>query len=129
MQQVRECIDAIALRKGRAVLYLEFHPLTLAGGASYRYQYDVARRSVLDWLDAHAMPWSECGPIAEPRFRSSYLGQVYLDVPFDEALPRYRALRDFLEHPDGRMRHTGVRFYAMPLDYAKAGYAALALAY
>lgn len=129
MQQRREWIDAIALRKGRAVLYLEFHPLTVDGSAAYRYQSDAVRRSVLDWLDAHGMPWSECGPIAEPRVRQAYLGQVYLDVPFDETLPRYRALRDFLEHPDGRMRHTGVRFYAMPLAYAKAGYAALTLAY
>jgi hypothetical protein len=47
-----------------------------------------------------------------------YLGQVYIDVPYDESLSEYRELRDYLEHPDGTMRHDGVRFYAMPLDYA-----------
>ena len=25
--------------------------------------------------------------------------------------------RDYLEHPDGTMRHGGVRFHVMPLDY------------
>lgn len=129
MQQARECIDAIALRKGRAVLYLEFHPLTPRPGQVYRYETDPVRRAVLDWLDAHGMPWSECGPIAEPRPSHVYLGQVYLDIPYDESLPRYCALRDYLEHPDGRMRHGGVRFYAMPLAYAQAGCAAWPLAY
>jgi hypothetical protein len=47
-----------------------------------------------------------------------YLGQVYLDVPYDESLPEYCVLRDYLEHPDGTMRHAGVRFCVMPLDYA-----------
>ena len=76
-----EHIDAIARKKGRTVLYLEFHP-----------------QPFKKWRD--------------------YLGQVYIDVTYDENLPRYRTLRDYLEYPNGSIRHDGVRFYAMSLDHA-----------
>lgn len=31
-------------------------------------------------------------------------GQIYIDVPFDQALPEYRKLAGFLENQDGTMR-------------------------
>ena len=113
-----EHIDAIARRKQRAVLYLEFHPQPYAEWRKYRFEDDATRTAILEWLDAHGVPWARCGPFADPRVMAPYLGQVYLDVPYDESLSDYRALRDYLEHPDGSMRHDGVRFYAMPLDHA-----------
>jgi len=116
MPQLIEHIDAIARQKRRAVLYLEFHPAT--GWRHYRYQADAARDMVLAWLDAHQIGWQPCGPIADPCTMPPYLGQVYLDVPYDEALPAYRILRDYLELPDGSMRHAGVNFYALPLELA-----------
>lgn len=48
----------------------------------------------------------------------SWLGQVCLDLPYDEALPEVRVPRDDLEHPDGTMRHAGLRSLVMPLDHA-----------
>lgn len=113
-----EHIDAIARKKGRAVLYLEFHPKPSKEWRDYRYEDDPARTAVLAWLDAQGVPWVECGPFANPNLMAPYLGQVYLDVPYDDTLPEYRTLCDYLEHPDGSMRHEGVRFYAMPLDHA-----------
>ena len=113
-----EYIDAIARRKGRAVLYLEFHPKPFKEWRNYRYEDDLTRSTVLAWFDAHGVPWVECGPFANPNQMAPYLGQVYIDVPYDDTLPEYRALRDYLEQPDGSMRHEGVRFYAMSLDYA-----------
>lgn len=47
-----------------------------------------------------------------------YLEKVYLNVPYNESLPAYRALRGYREHPDGTMRYAGVRFYVMSLDHA-----------
>lgn len=113
-----EHIDAIARQKGRAVLYVEFHPQTFQAWRDYQYDEDPVRTSILTWFDAHGMTWRECGPYADPRVMMPYLGQVYLDVPYDESLPAYQVLRDYLELPDGSMRHVGVRFYVMPLDYA-----------
>jgi hypothetical protein len=113
-----EHIDAIARREGRAVLYLEFHPRPFREWRNYDYQGDPVRAAVLAWFHAHAVPWTACGPFADPRVMAPYLGQVYIDVPYDETLPEYRELRDYLEHPDGTIRHDGVRFYAMSLDHA-----------
>lgn len=113
-----EHIDAIARKKGRAVLYLEFHPQAHSEWRHYRIDDDAMRVSVLGWFDEHGVPWRECGPFANPNVMVPYLGQVYLDVPYDDSLPEYCLLRNYLEYPDGTMRHAGVRFYAMPLDYA-----------
>lgn len=111
-------IDAIERKKGRDALYLEFHPQPFSEWREYRFEDDPVRTEVLAWFDAHGVPWNRCGPFANPSRMVSYLGQVYLDVPYDESLPGYCALRDYLEHPYGTMRHAGVRFYVMPLDYA-----------
>ncbi|GGY46511.1 hypothetical protein [Pseudoduganella albidiflava] len=113
-----EHIDAIARREQRAVLYLEFHPRPRAEWRHYRFEDDATRAAILAWLDAHGVPWTRCGPFADPRVMAPYLGQVYLHIPYDESLAGYRVLRDYLEHPDGSMRHAGVRFYAMPLEHA-----------
>jgi hypothetical protein len=111
-----EYIDAIARQKGRAVLYLEFHPHGQWRG--YRYQDDCHRDALLSWLDGKGIAWHPCGPYADPAMILPWLGQVYVDVPFDEAVAAYRELRDHLEMPDGSMRQPGVRFYAMPLAFA-----------
>jgi hypothetical protein len=113
-----EHIDAIARRKQRAVLYLEFHPKPYSEWRNYSFQDDALRDRVLAWLETNGVPWTKCGPFADPRVMAPYLGQVYLDVPYDESLPAYCVLRDYLEHPDGSMRHEGVRFYAMTLEQA-----------
>jgi hypothetical protein len=118
MPQHIEHIDAIARKKGRAVLYLEFHPTAFKEWRNYRHQDDPTRAAVLAWFDAHDVPWVECGPFANPNVMAPYLGQVYIDVPYDDTLPEYRALCEHLEHADGSTRHAGARFYVMPLDYA-----------
>lgn len=118
MPALIEHIDAIARQKGRAALYLEFHPQAAAERHAYHHEEDPMRAQVLAWLDANGVPWRPCGPLANPSVMASWRGQVYLDLPWDETLPAYRVLRDYLELPDGSMRHAGVRFYAMPLELA-----------
>lgn len=105
MPALIEHIDAIARSKQRDLLYLEFDA-------------HAGRAQVLAWLDLHGMPWQECGPFCDGSGMQSYRGQVYIEVPYDESLPQYRELRDYLEHADGSMRQDGVRFYAMPLSMA-----------
>lgn len=118
MPALLEHIDAIARQKGRDVLFLEFHPKPFSEWRHYDCGTDATRTSILEWLDAHGVPWKRCGPFANPQVMAPYLGQVYLDVPYDESLPMYRMLCDYLEWPDGSMRHAGVRFYVMSLDHA-----------
>jgi hypothetical protein len=65
--------------------------------------------SQIEHIDAHGVPWTACGPFADPRVMAPYLGQVYIDVPYDDALPEYQVVRDYLEHADGTMRHAWKR--------------------
>lgn len=122
MPELIEHIDAIARQMQRAVLYLEFHRVATAELTAlrrdYRYASDEARRAVLGWLDAHGLPRGSCGAYADVNLLLPYMGQIYLDVSYDESLADYRILRDYFEYPDGNMRHASVRFCVMPLDYA-----------
>lgn len=112
-------IDAVARREQRTVLYIEFHPQERPALRRYRYQEDAVRDRILDWLDRHNFAWHPCGDYADTRVMRPWYGQVYLDVGYDETLPEYGRLRDFLENADGTMRHEGVRFCAMPLATAE----------
>lgn len=100
------------------MLYLEFHPQERSERRAYRYQHDETRMRVLAWLEANHVAWQACGPFANPNVMGSYLGQLYLDVAYDELLAEYRQLRDYLEFSDGSMRHAGVRFYCLTLEEA-----------
>lgn len=111
-------IDEIARQQGRDVLYLEFHPADRALARSYQFAHDPIRGAIIDWLDAHGVPWEPCGPFAVVHRIEGYRGQIYLDIPYDEKLPRYQEVRAFLEHDDGSIRHAGVRFLIMPLAHA-----------
>lgn len=113
MPELIDHIDAIARSKRRAVLYLEFHH-----GTDVPWRDDAKRSAMLAWLDHHGYTWGQCGGIADVRRMAPYSGQVYLYLPYDVALADYCRLRDHLEYPDGSMRHAGVRFCVMPLDYA-----------
>lgn len=47
-----------------------------------------------------------------------YLGNIYIDVPFDESDSKYQLVREYLEKPDGTPRDERVRFYYLPLEIA-----------
>ncbi|MCO4882983.1 hypothetical protein VOI32_03085 [Paraburkholderia caribensis] len=111
-----EHIDAIARKKGRDVLYLEFFPLP--GAASSHYQSSLSRGEIIRWLDENAFSWEPCGDWASETTFCAYAGQLYIDVPFDEDHPRYGKLEAFLEYPDGTMRFDGARFFVLSLEYA-----------
>lgn len=124
MPMVIEHIDAIARKKQSDVLYLEFGPevqdecFGIMVDPSYEFTKDEARRKILDWLDMQGIGWTMCGDYANVHVMASYQGQIYLDVPYDETDPTYCKLRDYLEYPDGTIRHQNVRFYICSLEMA-----------
>lgn len=121
MPAVIRHIDAIAREKQRDVLYLAFHPVGPDGrriSQDYDWQADPVRARIIDWLDSTKLSWEPCGPYASVNVLAPYRGQIYLDVPYDESLDDYCKLRDFLEYPDGSIRHPGVRFYGLTLEQA-----------
>ncbi len=131
MPKLIEHIDAIARKKQCAVLFIEFHPEKWGDYANemedgecddswrdYEYRVDQRREKVLAWLDENVISWQECGPVANEQGFRSYLGEIYIDVPYDENNPQYRLVRDYLENPDGTMRDESIRFYCLPLEVA-----------
>ncbi|HLF95912.1 MAG TPA: hypothetical protein VI457_02105 [Methylococcaceae bacterium] len=118
MPMLIEHIDAIARKKQRDVLYVEFHPDEDGFERNYDHGRDPLRQQVIEWLEANHIGWFPCAPFASEEFMCPYLGQIYLDVPFSESDPVYQKVRDYLEHPDGSMRYPTVRFYVLPLAVA-----------
>jgi len=120
MPLLLEHIDAISRKKQRDVLFLTFHPKnwSIFDEEIYDYQKDKRRKKVLKWFDKHGIPWQMCGPQASENGFSSYLGEIYIDVPYDENNPQYQRIIKYLENPDGTMRDEHIGFYYMTFEQA-----------
>lgn len=124
MPQLIEHIDAIARQKQRGVLYLEFHPGKKwdqkdRSWLEYDWRRDVRRTEVIKWFDEHGIAWQICAHFAnECIIECCYLGDIYIDVPYDEDNPQYKLVSNYLENPDGTMRDENIRFYYLPLEVA-----------
>ncbi|MGF6596294.1 hypothetical protein P3T23_001001 [Paraburkholderia sp. GAS448] len=116
MPQLLEHIDAIARKLKRDVLYLEFLKTQRPHRADYR-NLD-SRSRIIHWLDNESIEWRECGQVASETVMRSYAGEIFINVPFDEADNQYRKVQAFLEYPDGTMRFHDVRFYVVTLQIA-----------
>jgi hypothetical protein len=114
MPQIIECIDTIARRKGRDVLFLSFRECFPFNEKYVRHDDSEVRLRVIAWLDRAGISWQEC---VFPGF-FNYVGDIYLDVPFDTASAEYRRLAEFLETPDGKMKIEGVSFYCLTFEEA-----------
>lgn len=123
-----EHIDAIARQLQRGVLYVVFHA-PKAGmsehelqkfefDTGYDWQASQTRGDLIAWLDAKGIGWRPCGHVADTRMMVSYCGQIYIDLPYEPALPQYLALSDYLELPDGTMRFAEATFCLLQLHLA-----------
>ncbi|HKR44986.1 MAG TPA: hypothetical protein VJU59_35860 [Paraburkholderia sp.] len=116
MPQRLEHIDAIARKLNRDVLYFEFLQAQRPHCADYRTL--EIRSRIVQWLDSEHIEWRECGQLASETVIRSYAGEIYINVPFDEADGQYRKVQAFLEYPDGTIRFDDVRFYVVTLQVA-----------
>ncbi|CAL95263.1 hypothetical protein [Azoarcus olearius] len=129
MPQLIEYIDAIARKKGRDVLYVRFKPDTNIEEdddegdlfplfKSFDWENFPPRQQIIAWLDAKGIGWQPCGDMPSPNCMVSYLGQIYIDLPYAPDLPLYCELAELLENPDGSMRIPGADFYLVTLTEA-----------
>ena len=119
MPMLIEHIDAIARKVKRDVLYIEFHPSDdFEIWKEYDYKTDPRRTKAIEWLEEHGIVWQECGQYASEYGFRSYLGEIYIDVPFDENNDTYCLVRDYLENTDGTMRDDNIRFWALAYERA-----------
>jgi hypothetical protein len=115
MPQLLEHIDAIARKKQRDVLTVEFHSFQEGYRADYRF--NPARKIIIDWLDANAIGYEECAEYANEKQIDSYRGQIYIDVSYETVNPLYLKLQAFLENPDETMRFDTAWFRGYRLEY------------
>lgn len=115
-----EHIDAIARKKQRDVLFLEFGVPEdkKSYSSSYEYEKDPIRGEILAWLDAHNISYTMCGDFASENGWRAYRGQVYLDVVPDELDVVYKLLNEYLEDNEGKIKFKGVMYYILSLEIA-----------
>lgn len=122
MPQIIQYIDAIARKKKRAVLFIGFGPqdksADMFSDNSYDYFTDERRTEVLEWLTQNNILWEKCGPFVTASFCFGYLGDVYLDIPYNVENEQYQLVREYIENPDGSMRDERVTWYYLPLEHA-----------
>lgn len=128
MPQILECIDAIARRIDRDVLFADI-PEAIVGDLfevdhrNYDPQYYKkckTRADAIAFLDASGIAWKPCfrffstsGFISAP-----YTGTIFIDVPNDAADQAYRAVCDYFEHEDGSPRFEDFHLFVLPLTIA-----------
>lgn len=113
MPMLIQHIDAIAREKKRDVLFLHFE--------NYIEDKDLednARNVVLAWLDEHGIAYTPCMGIEDESLIDGYLGDVYLELPFDEQDPQYQLVQQHLEDEEGNMKIEDVFFFVLSLEVA-----------
>jgi hypothetical protein len=127
MPQLLNHIDAIARQKGRDVLFVRFGeiddalvPLWISKNESdsHDWKNDRNRIELIEWLDANGIEWCPCGPFASENGMFPYMGDIYLDFPFDRTCHVYQNLSHRLERPDETRKIPCVTFCCLPLARA-----------
>lgn len=112
-----EHIDAIARKKHRDVMFLDF---TVPDDAetkfiTYRYEEDLVRREVLEWLETHCISYMMCGDFATELEWNIYRGQIYVDI-----VPNMlnKEFHNYLNSSSFKLKGAYVKSYILPLDVA-----------
>ena len=138
MPQLIQTIDRIARIQQRDVLFLSFYDRALKerlnnvpeeerldaqqqwqDHRSEAWETMPIRQQIIDWLDTKGIVWQPCGPFAPGWvIMGGYVGDIYLDVPYDKNLPLYQGLEAYLQYPDDTMRFENVMFFCLTLEDA-----------
>lgn len=113
MPQLIQHIDAIAREKNRDVLFLHFENFIEDQDLD-----DNVRDSILAWLDHHGIAYSPCMGLEDDSLVDSYLGDIYIDLAYDETDSTYQVLKNHLEDEEGNMKVEGVLFFVLSLEVA-----------
>ena len=138
MPQLIQTIDRIARIQQRDVLFLSFYDRALKerlDNVPKEERFDAQqqwrdhrseawatlpiRQQIIDWLDANGIAWQPCAQFAPGWvIMEGYVGDIYLDVPYDKDLPLYQELEAYLQYPDDTMRFENVMFFCLTLEQA-----------
>jgi hypothetical protein len=118
-------IDAIARRKGRDVLYVEFSGPAGKGSKqdqrkSFAWKDSLERKELIAWLELQGIGWVPCSGIANLNSMRTYGGGLYIVLPIDELSLKFMAFLDYIEFPDGTQRTPSLKAYTCSLADAQA---------
>ena len=113
MPQIIDYIDVITREKKRDVLFLTFSKRIF-----FNYKRSTLRKRILAWLDQNNIQYEKFMAVTSDKGDCMYLGEIYLDVPFDTENEQYKKLVNYLEDDKGVVKHRNVGFYIYPLESA-----------
>lgn len=118
MPQILQTIDKIARDKQRDVLLVSFYKHGTNRfellDSGWKYEQCNERIEFIQWLEKNHINYQKC-------FLSNsapYLGEIYLDVPYDVLNPKYQILCQYLENPDGSLKVLDLPWYVLSLEVA-----------
>ncbi|WP_228153458.1 hypothetical protein [Acinetobacter indicus] len=116
MPMIIQHIDAIARKKGRDVLFVGFSEMKIE---NHNYKELTERNELIKWLNDNNISFECCyGMASDNTIQQPYLGDLFLDVSFNQNDPLYIKLEQHLENKDGSPKIPGVKFYYCSLDLA-----------
>ncbi len=121
MPMLIDYIDKIARREQRGVLFICFFPPERIeqSDETFDWEHSENRKDVIRWLDEKQIKWTPCFGVWFHGFiLCPYVGEIYVDVPYDRDNADYRMLEAYLENPDGTMRNPDITFYYISLSVA-----------
>lgn len=138
MSRILKTVDQIAREKQRSVLFVTFHKedikifdfedidldndddevIDLDDDDEFDYEQCDKRKVFIQWLDENDISFQECFGFEPGAMSMSYLGQIYIDVPYDESNPQYQLINQYVENPDGSLKDPDVTLYCLPLEMA-----------
>lgn len=122
MSQILECIDEIAIRLQRDILFAS--PPPDEGPLDFLSEPDEvdtpARRQAIEFLEAQGIEWKECWDFFSTSgiLSSPYRGAIFIDVPNDETDAHYKIVDAFFEDKDGNPHFPDFYLYLLPYDLA-----------
>jgi len=118
-------IDQIAREKNRSVVFVSFEgaeniSLNMPAPNHFyaRFEDDPNRKELIKWLNENSITWEPCAHFASEGGWSSYSGNIYIDVPWDETDEQFLKVQKCLENADGTMKNPLVKFWGITLDQA-----------
>jgi len=128
MPQALQTLDQIARAKQRDVMCVTFHQTgkQLSYGEMnaevFDWQTSMIRKEVIRFLENHNISYQQCFPPQPTNgtviLASPYMGEIYIDIPYDQSEARCKLLDAYLENPDGTMKLPNVGFWLYPLEQA-----------
>ena len=67
---------------------------------NFDYEQCNKRKRFIEWLGENQIKFEECFGFAPGAMFIPYLGQIDLDVPYEESTVQYQLLSRYLENPD-----------------------------